>query len=53
MPNTAVQSAFEERYALPVIETVDGTTEEIRGKQKRVRELCSERNAVLLAHNYQ
>ena len=53
MPNAAVQDAFEERYTLPVIETVDDTTEEIRGKQKRVRELCIERNAILLAHHYQ
>jgi quinolinate synthase len=53
MPNAAVQSAFEERYTLPAIETVHDTIEEIRGKQKRVRELCAERNAVLLAHHYQ
>jgi quinolinate synthase len=53
MPNAVVQDAFEERYTLPVIETVDDTTEEIRGKQKRVRELCIERNAILLAHHYQ
>jgi quinolinate synthase len=53
MPNAAVQNAFEERYTLPAIETVDDTAEEIRGKQKRVRELCTDRNAVLLAHHYQ
>jgi len=53
MPNTAVQGAFEERYTLPDIETMDDTAEEIRGKQKRVRELCIERNAILLAHHYQ
>jgi len=53
MPNAAVQNAFEERYTLPAIEIVDDTAEEIRGKQKRVRELCAERNAVLLAHHYQ
>jgi quinolinate synthase len=53
MPNAAVQDAFEERYTLPVIETVDDTTEEIRAKQKRVRELCIERNAIVLAHHYQ
>ena len=53
MPNTAVQSAFKERYTLPDIETMDDTAEEIRGKQKRVRELCIERDVILLAHHYQ
>ena len=53
MPSAAVQNGFEERYTVPAIETVDDTADEIRGKQKRVRELCVERNAVLLAHHYQ
>jgi quinolinate synthase len=53
MRNRAVESAFEERYTLPAVETVDDTAEEIRAKQERVRELCSARNAVLLAHHYQ
>ena len=53
MPSAAVQNGFEERYTVPAIETVDDTADEIRGKQKRVRELCTERNAVLLAHHYQ
>src|SRR5208282_6925089 len=44
---------FEERYTLPAIEAVNDTAEEIRRKQRRVRELCTERNAVLLAHHYQ
>src|SRR4029077_51136 len=53
MPSAAVQNGFEERYTVPAIETVDDTDDEIRGKQKRVRELCTERNADLLAHHYQ
>jgi quinolinate synthase len=52
MPDRAVESVFERRYTLPAIETVDDTAEEIQGKQRRVRELCTERNAVLLAHHY-
>ena len=48
-----VQESFEQRYTLPPIETVADTAEEIRRKQERVRELCTERNAILLAHHYQ
>lgn len=44
---------FEQRYTLPVIEAVEDTPEEIRRKQERVRTLCAERNAILLAHHYQ
>jgi quinolinate synthase len=44
---------FEERYTLPAIEAVRDTPEEIRRKQQRVRALCAERNAILLAHHYQ
>ncbi len=44
---------FDERYTLPAIEQLTDTAEEIRRKQKRVRELCVERNAILLAHHYQ
>src|SRR5271168_4707589 len=47
------QTTFEERYALPLVETVTDTQTEIRRKQERVRDLCKERNAVLLAHHYQ
>src|SRR4029077_11739828 len=53
MPSAAVQNGFEERYTVPAIETVDDTADEIRGKQKRVRELCTQNDAVLLAHHYQ
>jgi quinolinate synthase len=48
----AVQ-AFEDRYTLPIIEAVNDSPEEIRRKQERVRALCAERNAILLAHHYQ
>src|SRR5271156_1481283 len=53
MSSARVENTFEERYTLPIIESVADTAEEIRGKQKRVRELCIERNAILLAHHYQ
>ena len=53
MPNAVMQESFEERYTLPAIEAVNDTDEEIRRKQRRVRELCAERKAVLLAHHYQ
>jgi quinolinate synthase len=53
MPSAGLENTFEERYTLPAIESVDDTPEEIRAKQKRVRELCVETNAILLAHHYQ
>src|SRR5271168_4016413 len=53
MPEAAMQESFEGRYTLPIVETVADTAEEIRRKQERVRELCAERNAILLAHHYQ
>jgi quinolinate synthase len=53
MSSAEVQSSFEERYRLPAIESVDDTAEEIRRKQERVRQLCTARNAILLAHHYQ
>jgi len=51
--NAIFQDAFEARYTLPPIETVDDAQDEIRRKQERIRALCAERNAVLLAHHYQ
>jgi quinolinate synthase len=48
-----IQESFEQRYTLPPIETVADTVGEIRRKQERVRELCTERHAILLAHHYQ
>src|ERR1700733_5277062 len=53
MPSAGVENSFEERYTLPIIESVDDTRDQIRAKQKRVRELCMARNAILLAHHYQ
>ncbi|HEX5425406.1 MAG TPA: quinolinate synthase NadA [Candidatus Acidoferrales bacterium] len=44
---------FEDRYTIPEIETIADTPEEIRRKQRRVRDLCLQRNAVVLAHHYQ
>lgn len=53
MASSATQAVFEERYTLPIVETVTDSPAEIRRKQERVRELCAERNAILLAHHYQ
>lgn len=53
MSSAATQISFDERYTLPAIEEVKDTGAEIRRKQERVRELCLERNAILLAHHYQ
>ena len=53
MASAATQDTFEGRYTLPVIEQLDDTADEIRAKQERVRALCAERNAILLAHHYQ
>src|SRR5271156_6540 len=53
MPEAIAQESFEGRYSLPIIENVEDSPDEIRRKQDRVRQLCAERNAVLLAHHYQ
>ena len=53
MPDVSVQDSFEGRYTIPIVETINDSAEEIRRKQERVRELCAQRNAVLLAHHYQ
>src|SRR6202167_178022 len=53
MPEGTVQESFEGRYNLPRVEKVEDSPEEIRRKQERVRELCTEKNAILLAHHYQ
>jgi quinolinate synthase len=53
MPDVSVQDSFETRYTLPIVETMQDSAEEVRRKQERVRELCVERNAILLAHHYQ
>jgi quinolinate synthase len=48
-----VQQAFESRYDVPAVEAVNDAPEIVLQKQKRVRELCAQRNAILLAHHYQ
>ena len=57
MASTAMQRTveinFDQRYTLPPIEKLQDTADETRRKQQRVRELCVERNAILLAHHYQ
>ena len=50
---TMTSDAVEARYTLPVIEDIADSPAETRRKQERIRELCRERNAVLLAHHYQ
>jgi quinolinate synthase len=53
MSSTALEPTFEGRYRLPIVENVGDTPDEIRRKQERVRALCAERNAIILAHHYQ
>jgi quinolinate synthase len=53
MTSTAQLPSFDERYQLPLVENVADSAEEIRRKQERVRELCAQRNAIILAHLYQ
>ena len=53
MSSAATQIGFDERYTLPLIEDVRDSAEETRRKQARVRQLCRERHAILLAHHYQ
>jgi quinolinate synthase len=53
MTQTNPRSPFEERYTLPPVEVILDTQEEIRQKQWRISRLKEERNAVVLAHNYQ
>ena len=50
---TAVVDALAARYELPPIEEITDTPQEIEEKQQRIRQLCLERNAILLAHHYQ
>jgi quinolinate synthase len=51
--NPMFQGDFAARYKLPPIAAIEDTPREIRQKQQRIRALCTERNAVLLAHHYQ
>jgi len=50
---TATFLPFESRYSLPPVEVIDDSPAEIRTKQERIARLKEERNAVILAHNYQ
>ena len=54
MPEIEVlQQGFESRYTVPPVEAIDDTPDEVHRKQQRVRELCAQHNAILLAHHYQ
>ena len=53
MSEAAIPLPFEARYSLPPIEVIDDSPAEIRAKQERIARLKEERNAVILAHNYQ
>ncbi len=53
MTEAAVQDTFESRYTIPQVDTISDSASEIRRKQKRIRELCVEKNAVILSHHYQ
>src|ERR1700694_1698725 len=53
MSTATSQEPFESRYVLPPIEEVADSSEEILKKQERIRQLCRQRNAVILAHHYQ
>jgi quinolinate synthase len=54
MPDAeALQESFEGRYSVPDVEVIADNADEIRRKQRRIRELCKERNAIVLAHHYQ
>ncbi len=44
---------LESRYTLPAIDVVRDSVDEIATKQAEIRRLATERNAVILAHNYQ
>jgi quinolinate synthase len=53
MNTAATIETLEERYTIPPVEEIFDTADEIRAKQERVRELCTARKAVVLAHHYQ
>ncbi len=52
-PAAVSSEPFEARYTLPSIEEMTDTADEILAKQERIRELCQERNAIILAHHYE
>ena len=53
MSELASLTPMEARYTVPPIEEFADTQAEIRAKQERIARLKEERNAVILAHNYQ
>ena len=53
MSEAANPIPFEARYSVPPVELIDDSPAEIRSKQERITRLKEERNAVILAHNYQ
>ena len=53
MTTAVLDDPLSARYELPPIEEIADTPREITEKQRRIRQLCRERNAVLLAHHYQ
>jgi quinolinate synthase len=52
-PSAVASETYESRYTLPPVEEINDSSEEILAKQERVRKLCEERRAVILAHHYQ
>jgi quinolinate synthase len=52
-PTTVSGENYEGRYSLPPIEQVHDDAEATLAKQERIRELCQQRNAIILAHHYQ
>ena len=53
MSESANLISFDARYSVPPVETIGDSPSEIISKQQRVARLKEERNAVILAHNYQ
>ena len=53
LPDITIDELVDGRYVLPPIEAITDSPEVIAQKQRRVRELCKQRNAILLAHYYQ
>jgi quinolinate synthase len=49
----AIPVPFDVRYSLPPVEIIDDSPAGIRAKQEHIARLKEERNAVILAHNYQ
>lgn len=53
MSDAVIPISFEARYSVPMVETIGDSPAEIREKQQCIVRLKEERNAVILAHNYQ